>query len=68
MSVKKRDLKPRHAILIEDDYGSWEEYLVAVKFAINLAKCDTTGQNAAYLQFVREMRTLDDAMRDFRLR
>ncbi|GFW41769.1 integrase catalytic domain-containing protein [Trichonephila clavipes] len=38
----------------------------ARKELLNSAKCDTTGKNAAYLQFGREIRTIDYVPNDFR--
>ncbi|GFX59943.1 integrase catalytic domain-containing protein [Trichonephila clavipes] len=37
----------------------------SIRFALNVP-CDTTGKTAAYLQFGREMRTIDDVTNDFR--
>ncbi|GFT17144.1 40S ribosomal protein SA [Trichonephila clavipes] len=63
---KNRDLKPRTAILVQNRYDEWEDKLPSIRFALNSAKCDTIGKTAAYLQFGREMRTIDDVTNDFR--
>ena len=63
---KNRDLKPRLAILVENDHTLWEEKLPTIRFAMNTAKCDTTGETAAFLQFGRELRTTDDVQHDIR--
>ncbi|GFX57695.1 integrase catalytic domain-containing protein [Trichonephila clavipes] len=63
---KNRDLKPRIAILVQNRHDKWEDKLPSIRFALNSAKCDTTGKTAAYLQFGREMRTIDDVTNDFR--
>ncbi|GFX95604.1 hypothetical protein TNCV_4826181 [Trichonephila clavipes] len=57
---KNRDLKPRIAILVQNRHDEWEDKLPSIRFALNSAKCDTTSKTAAYLQFGREMRTIDD--------
>ncbi|GFU21134.1 retrovirus-related Pol polyprotein from transposon 297 [Trichonephila clavipes] len=57
---KNRDLKPRIAILVKNRHDEWEDKLPSIRFALNSAKCDTTGKTAFYLQFGREMRTIDD--------
>ncbi|GFX08703.1 retrovirus-related Pol polyprotein from transposon 412 [Trichonephila clavipes] len=49
---KNRDLKPRLAILVHD---CWSENLPFIRFALNTAKCETTGQTAAFLNFGREL-------------
>ncbi|GFT66853.1 integrase catalytic domain-containing protein [Trichonephila clavipes] len=44
------------------------DYLLQQGFIVECespAKCDTTGKTAAYLQFGREMRTIDDVTNDF---
>ncbi|GFV55618.1 hypothetical protein TNCV_1821051 [Trichonephila clavipes] len=63
---KSRDLKPRIPILVQNQHDEWEDKLPSIRFALNSAKCDTTGKTAAYLQFGREMRTIDDVTNDFR--
>ncbi|XP_071044455.1 uncharacterized protein [Parasteatoda tepidariorum] len=37
-----------------------------IRFAMNSAKCETTGETASFLMFGREMRTIDDVTSDFR--
>lgn len=61
---KNRDLKPRLAILVGEDHTSWAEKLPTIRFAMNTAWCETTGQTAAYLTYGRELRTLDDVQHD----
>ncbi|GFX38361.1 retrovirus-related Pol polyprotein from transposon 412 [Trichonephila clavipes] len=51
---KNRDLKPRLAILVQDKHDCWSEKLPFIRFALNTAKCETTGQTAAFLNFGRE--------------
>ncbi|GFU15265.1 retrovirus-related Pol polyprotein from transposon 412 [Trichonephila clavipes] len=63
---KNRDLKPRIDILVQNRHDEWEDKLPSIRFAFNSAKCHTTGKTAAYLQFGREMRTIDDVTNDFR--
>ncbi|GFS99640.1 transposon Tf2-6 polyprotein [Trichonephila clavipes] len=63
---KNRDLKPRIAILVRNQHDEWEDKLPSIRFALNNAKCDTTGKTAAYLQFGREMITIDDVTNNFR--
>ncbi|GFS69884.1 transposon Tf2-8 polyprotein [Trichonephila clavipes] len=54
---KNRDLKPRLAIFVQDKHDCWSEKLPFIRFALNTAKCETTGQTAAFLNFGRELRT-----------
>lgn len=61
---KNRDLKPRLAILVGHDHTDWKDKLPVIRFAMNTAKCATTGQTAAFLQFGRELRTTDDIQHD----
>jgi hypothetical protein len=63
---KNRDLKPRLAILVKDQHRTWPEHLPHIRFALNSAKCDSTGHTAAYLTFGRELRTTDDVTHDLR--
>ncbi|GFX71004.1 integrase catalytic domain-containing protein [Trichonephila clavipes] len=56
----------RIAIFVQNRHDEWEDKLPSIRFALNSAKCDTTGKTAAYLQFGREMRTIDDVTNDFR--
>ncbi|GBM26817.1 Transposon Ty3-I Gag-Pol polyprotein [Araneus ventricosus] len=61
---KKRDLKPRLAMLVEDQHDSWCKKLPSIRFAMNTARCSSTGQTAAYLTFGRELRTVDEVQND----
>ncbi|GFX42530.1 retrovirus-related Pol polyprotein from transposon 17.6 [Trichonephila clavipes] len=63
---KNRDLKPRIAILVQNCHDEWEDKLPSICLALNSAKCDTTSETVAYLQFGREIRTIDDVTNDFR--
>lgn len=63
---KNRDLKPRLAILVGNDHRAWRDKLSYIRFALNTARCESTGQSAAFLQFARELRTLDDVKHDIK--
>lgn len=64
---KNRDLKPRLAMLVKDEHTSWPRMLATIRFAMNTAKCESTGYSPAYLTFGRELRTLDEVQNDLRL-
>ncbi|GFY30020.1 integrase catalytic domain-containing protein [Trichonephila clavipes] len=64
---KNRDLKPRLAILVQDKYDCWSEKLPFIRFALNTAKCETTGHTAAFLNFGRELRTPSEVVNDIRV-
>ncbi|GFU01812.1 hypothetical protein TNCV_1523181 [Trichonephila clavipes] len=64
---KNRDLKPRLAILVQDKHDCWSEKLPFIRFALNTAKCETTGQTAAFLNFGRELRTPTEVVNDIRV-
>ncbi|GFW12873.1 integrase catalytic domain-containing protein [Trichonephila clavipes] len=64
---KNKDLKPRLAILVPDKHDCWSEQLPFIRFAINTAKCETTGQTAAFLNFGRELRTPSEVVNDIRV-
>ncbi|GFW51332.1 hypothetical protein TNCV_3254611 [Trichonephila clavipes] len=64
---KNRDLKPRLAILVQDKHDCWSEKLPFIRFAINTAKCETTRQTAAFLNFGRELRTPSEVVNDIRV-
>ncbi|GFX73378.1 hypothetical protein TNCV_1469981 [Trichonephila clavipes] len=64
---KNRDLKPRLAILDQDKHDCWSEKLPFIRFALNTAKCKTTGQTAAFLNFGRELRTPSEVVNDIRI-
>ncbi|XP_035219327.1 uncharacterized protein LOC118192458 [Stegodyphus dumicola] len=40
--------------------------ILGIRFAMNIAICDTAGHTAAYLQFGRELRTTDDVNHNLR--
>ncbi|GFX45877.1 transposon Tf2-9 polyprotein [Trichonephila clavipes] len=61
---RNRDLKPRLAILVQDKHDCWSEKLSFIRFALNTAKCKTTGQTAAFLNFGRELRTPSEVVND----
>ncbi|GBM32307.1 hypothetical protein AVEN_223345-1 [Araneus ventricosus] len=63
---KNRDLKPRLAMMEGNIHTLWNEQLPAIRFAMNTAKCETTGCTAAYMNLARELRTLDEVTTDLR--
>lgn len=63
---KNRDLKPRLAILVGNEHDNWHSKIPVIRFALNTAVCDTTGHTPAFLQFGRELRTVDDVVQDFK--
>ena len=63
---KNRDLKTQLAILVGGNHADWPSKLASIRFAMNSAKCTSTGQTAAYLTFGRELRTADGVQRDLR--
>ncbi|GFU15480.1 retrovirus-related Pol polyprotein from transposon 412 [Trichonephila clavipes] len=64
---KNRDLKPWLAILVQDKHDCWSEKLLFIRFALNTAKCETTGQAAAFLNFGRELRTPSEVVNEIRV-
>lgn len=63
---KNRDLKTQLAILVGDEHTQWANKLPMIRFAMNTAKCQSTGYSAAFLTFGRELRTSDDVQHDLR--
>lgn len=63
---KNRDLKAQLSIFVQNQHNIWDIGLPAIRFAINTAKCQSTGYSAAYLTFGRELRTFDDVQHDIR--
>ncbi|GFT11519.1 retrovirus-related Pol polyprotein from transposon 412 [Trichonephila clavipes] len=63
---KNRDLKPRLAMMVGNNHTLWIEKLPAIRFALNTSKCESTDHTAAYLNFARELRTLDQVNADLR--
>ncbi|GFY14875.1 retrovirus-related Pol polyprotein from transposon 412 [Trichonephila clavipes] len=55
------------AILVQDKHGCWSEKLLFIRFALNTAKCETTGQTEAFLNFGRELRTPSEVVNDIRV-
>lgn len=53
--------------LLFTSHTNWDYCLPAIRFAMISAKCQSTGQTAAYLTFGREMRTLDDVQHDVKV-
>ncbi|GFX53387.1 pro-Pol polyprotein [Trichonephila clavipes] len=53
---KNRDLKPRSAMMVDNNHTLWIEKLPAIRFALNTAKCESTDHTTAYLTFARELR------------
>ncbi|GFW60485.1 hypothetical protein TNCV_943521 [Trichonephila clavipes] len=64
---KNRNLKPRLAILVQNKHDCWLEKLPFIRFALNTAKCETTGQTAAFLNFGRELRTPSEVVNGTRV-
>ncbi|GFW14504.1 retrovirus-related Pol polyprotein from transposon 412 [Trichonephila clavipes] len=64
---KNRDLKPRLAILVQDKHDCRSDKLPFIRFALNTAKCETTGQKAAFLNFGRELRSPSEVVNDIRV-
>ncbi|GFX41201.1 hypothetical protein TNCV_2218991 [Trichonephila clavipes] len=64
---KNRDLKLWLAILVQDKHDCWSEKLSFIRFALNTAKCETTGQTAVVLNFGRELRTPSEVVNDIRV-
>ncbi|GFX82279.1 retrovirus-related Pol polyprotein from transposon 17.6 [Trichonephila clavipes] len=64
---KNRDLKPWLAILIQDKHDCWSEKLHFIRFALNTAKCEMTGQTSAFLDFSRELRSPSEVVNDIRV-
>ncbi|GFW07855.1 transposon Tf2-8 polyprotein [Trichonephila clavipes] len=64
---KNRDLKPRLAILVQDKHDCWSEKLPFIRFDLKTAKCEATGQTAAYLNFGRELRIPSEVVNDIRV-
>ncbi|GFT20279.1 integrase catalytic domain-containing protein [Trichonephila clavipes] len=64
---KNRDLKPRLGILVQDKHDCLSEKLPFIRFALNTAKCETTGQTAAFLNFGRELRSPSEVVNDIRV-
>lgn len=54
---KNRDLKVQLSIYVGQDHTTWDVNLPSIRFAMNTAKCASTGYTAAYLTFGRELRT-----------
>ncbi|GFS54556.1 retrovirus-related Pol polyprotein from transposon 412 [Trichonephila clavipes] len=61
---KNRDLKPRLAIMVEEEHSAWEDKLPQIRFAMNTTVCDTTEHTVACLQFGRQLRASDDIRHD----
>ncbi|XP_063361755.1 uncharacterized protein LOC134650752 [Cydia amplana] len=63
---KNRDMKAMLAQLVEEDHTSWPRKLPVIRFALNSARCRTTGKSPAYLTFGREMRSPTEVIHDLR--
>ncbi|GFV81899.1 uncharacterized protein TNCV_1057861 [Trichonephila clavipes] len=48
-------------------HDCWSEKLPFIRFALNTAKCETTEQTAAFLNFGRELRTPSEVVNDIRV-
>ncbi|GFT04287.1 integrase catalytic domain-containing protein [Trichonephila clavipes] len=62
-----RDLKPQLEILVQDKHDCWSEKLPFIRFALNTAKYETTGQTAAFMNFGRELRIPSEVVNDIRV-
>ncbi|GFW67994.1 integrase catalytic domain-containing protein [Trichonephila clavipes] len=60
-------MKPRLAILVQDKHDCWSEKLPFIRFALNTAKCETTVQTVAFLDFGSELRTPSEVVNDIRI-
>jgi hypothetical protein len=63
---KNRDLKTQLAVLVGTNHTGWPNKLPAIRFAMNTAKCLSTGYSAAFLNFGRELRTPAEVSHDLR--
>ncbi|GFX78911.1 retrovirus-related Pol polyprotein from transposon 412 [Trichonephila clavipes] len=54
-------------LLRYDKHDCWSHKLPFIRFALNTAKCETTGQTAAFLNFGRELRTPSEVVNDIRV-
>ncbi|KAF8790021.1 hypothetical protein HNY73_005109 [Argiope bruennichi] len=63
---KNRNLKPRLVILVADEHDNWHSKLLMIRLAMNTTICDTIGQTHSFLQFGRELRIVDDVVRNFK--
>lgn len=63
---RNRDLKTQLSIFVGTDHRKWNLILPAIRFAMNTAKCDSTGYTPAYLTFGKELRTPMEVHYDFK--
>lgn len=63
---KNRDLKAQLAIQVGQEHQNWSIKLPSIRFAMNTARCESTGYTPAYITFGRELRTIDDVNHDIR--
>lgn len=63
---RNRDLKTQLAILVGPHHSAWPSQLPAIRFAMNTARCQSTGQTPAYLMFGQELRHPLEVTYDFR--
>ena len=61
---RNRDQKCQLVIIVQNHHYQWDLCLPAIRFALTSAKCQSTDYTAAFLTFLREMRTLDDVQHD----
>jgi hypothetical protein len=61
---KNTDLKTQLAILVGTNHTDWPNKLPGIRFAMNTAKCSSTGYSAAFLNFGRELRTPADRLKE----
>ncbi|GFV66904.1 pro-Pol polyprotein [Trichonephila clavipes] len=60
-------LKPRLLILVQDKHDCCSEKLPVIRFALNTAKYETTGETAAFLNFGTQLRTPSEVVNDIRV-
>lgn len=63
---RNREIKTRLAIFVKDNHGSWPDYLPSIRFSLNSTRSESTGFSPAYLNFGRELRTIDHVVNDIR--
>lgn len=63
---KNRDLKPRLAILVGNMHQKWDDFLSAIRYAMNTTVTQSTGYTPAFLTFGRELRNVQEVVHDLR--
>ncbi|GFV33851.1 uncharacterized protein TNCV_1820381 [Trichonephila clavipes] len=67
LAMSLADGEQTTGFLVEDKHDCWSEKLPFIRFALNTAKCETTGQTAAFLNFSRELRSPSEVVNDIRV-